>query len=130
MSEHDDLVELESGETFAVTLKRVEDAIAAHGMTIFCKVDHAAGARDAGLSMPPTVVFLYGNPKGGTPMMLAAPHAALDLPLRVLVREDKGRVFVAFHSVREMLVRAGVPEELAAKLEPAQRVVADAVKNP
>jgi uncharacterized protein (DUF302 family) len=129
MSDPADFVELESKESFAVTLKRLEDAIASHGMTIFAKTDHAAGARDAGLSMPPTVVLLYGNPRGGTPMMLAAPRAALDLPLRVLVRENKGRVFVAFHPVREMLMRAGVPGELAAKLEPAQRLIAETVKR-
>jgi uncharacterized protein (DUF302 family) len=123
-----DFFELESKEPFDATLKRVEDAITGAGMTIFARVDHAAGAREAGLSMPPTIVLHYGSPKGGTPMMLASPRAALDLPLRVLVREEQGRAFVAFHPVVETLTRAGVPAELAAKLEPAQRLIANALK--
>jgi len=79
--------------------------------------------------MPPTVVMLYGNPKGGTPIMLAAPQAALDLPLRVLVREEVGRVLVSFHPVADMLKNAGVPDDLATRLEPAQRVLVDAIKS-
>jgi uncharacterized protein (DUF302 family) len=123
-----DFVELASAAGFDATLDRLGKAIRSHGMTIFAKIDHAAGARDAGLAMPPTVVMLYGNPKGGTPIMLAAPQSALDLPLRVLVREEKGRVLVSFHPVAEMLKTAGVPDDLAARLEPAQRVVVEALK--
>ena len=123
-----DYFELESKEPFAATLKRVEDAITSHGMTIFARIDHAAGAREAGLSMPPTIVLLYGNPKGGTPMMLASPRVALDLPLRVLVREENGRALVSFHPAAEMLTRAGVPADLAARLEPAQRVIESVLK--
>jgi uncharacterized protein (DUF302 family) len=122
-----DYVEFESAHSLAETLGRIESAITSHGMTIFARVDHAAGARDAGLTMPPTVVLLYGNPKGGTPMMLASPRAALDLPLRVLVREQNGRVLVSYHPVRSVLARAGVSNELAARLEPAQAVLANAL---
>lgn len=121
--------EIESKESFAATLKRIEDAIASHGMAVFARVDHAEAAKSVGLAMPPTVALLYGNPKAGTPMMLASPRAALDLPLRVLVREEMGRVLVAFHPVADMLVRAGVPTELAAKLEPAQGLLVDAVNK-
>ncbi len=128
MNDQADLVELESTESFAATLKRLEDAITAAGMTIFARVDHAAGAREAGLSMPPTVVLLYGNPKGGTAMMLASPRAALDLPLRVLIREESGHAIVAYHPIAELLARAGVPADLAAKLEPAQRLIENAVR--
>ncbi|HWU27007.1 MAG TPA: DUF302 domain-containing protein [Rhizomicrobium sp.] len=124
-----DFVELESSKAFAETLKGVEAAIAAHGMAVFARIDHAQAAKAVGLSMPPTVVLLYGNPKGGTPMMLANPRAALDLPLRVLVREEGARVLVSFHPVADMLVRAGVPADLAAKLEPAQQVIADWLKT-
>jgi len=119
----------ESTAGFAETLDRLVKAIESHGMTVFAKIDHAGGAREAGLAMPPTVVMLYGNPKGGTPIMLAAPQAALDLPLRVLVREEVGRVLVSFHPVADMLKNAGVPDDLATRLEPAQRVLVDAIKS-
>lgn len=124
-----DLVELESPDAFAPTLERIAKAIESHGMTIFARVDHAAGARAAGLAMSPTIVLLYGNPKGGTPLMLAAPQAALDLPLRVLVRErEDGKAVIAFHPAAPMLKRAGVPDELASKLDPAQAILAAALK--
>ena len=80
--------------------------------------------------MPPSVVLIYGHPKGGTPLMLAAPLAALDLPLRVLVREDAdGRALVSFHPAAPMLRRAGVPEALATRLDPAQRLLVEAIRS-
>ena len=97
-------------------------------MTVFACIDHAAGAREVGMDMPPTVVLFYGHARGGTPVMLAAPQAALDLPLRVLVREDTdGRTVVSFRPVAQMLREAGVPDPLAGRLEPAQQILVDAI---
>ena len=84
-----DFVEHPVAVAFAATLERLDRAIEAAGMMIFSRIDHAAGAQAAGLDMPPTVVLVYGNPSGGTPIMLSTPQAALDLPLRVLVRKGK-----------------------------------------
>ncbi len=79
--------------------------------------------------MPPTVVLLYGSAKAGTPIMLATPAAALDLPLRVLIREDAdGHTQVSFHPVVPMLLASGVPESLASRLEAAQALVLSAVR--
>src|ERR1700748_2098343 len=83
-----DPVEYLSDQDFAATLAHLVQRIEGAGMTVFAKIDHAAGAHSAGMEMPPTVVRLSGNPKGGTPIMQAVPQTALDLPLRVLVRED------------------------------------------
>jgi uncharacterized protein (DUF302 family) len=123
----DDVVEHVSAMDFTTTLARLKAAIEGAGMTVFAAIDHAAGAASVGLAMPPTTVLLYGNPKGGTPLMLAAPQVALDLPLRVLVREDAdGTTRVSFHPV-VLLEKAGVPAELAARLEPAQRLLVAAI---
>lgn len=110
--------------SFDATLNCLTETIGRAGLTIFARIDHAAGARGAGLMMPPTVVLIYGNAKGGTPVMLAAPQAALDLPLRVLVREDTdGRTLVAFHPIAQTMLAAGVPKALADRMEPAQALL-------
>jgi uncharacterized protein (DUF302 family) len=113
---------------FDSTVEHLAAAITQAGMTVFARIDHAAGARDAGLTMPPATVLIYGHAKGGTPIMLAAPLAALDLPLRVLVRQrEDGSTVIAFHPITAMMRQAGVPEDLAARLEPAQRLLVKAV---
>jgi uncharacterized protein (DUF302 family) len=123
------VVEHPSAFAFEPTMERVVAAIEAAGMTVFSRIDHAAGARAAGLAMPPATVLIYGHAKGGTPIMLAAPLAALDLPLRVLVREDEqGRTLLAFHPVADMLLQAGVPEALATRLAPAQKLLVGAIQ--
>ncbi len=123
-------VEHVSAHSFAQTVSRLEQTIARAGLTIFARIDHSGVACDVGLFMPPTLVLIYGNPRGGTPIMLAAPRTALDLPLRVLVREDdKGLVLVAFHPIAAVLREAGVDEELAARLEPAQAILAKGLNS-
>ena len=123
-----DYVEHASAFRFDATLQRLVEAISTKGMTVFARIDHAAAARDVGFAMPPTTVLIYGNPKGGTPIMLANPEAALDLPLRVLVRErEDGTVAIAFHPIVATLRLAGVPEDAAARFEPAQHLLLAAV---
>ena len=101
-----DIVEHPSPLPFDDTVERLVAAIATHGMTMFARFDHAANARAAGLTMPPTTVLIYGHPQAGTPVMLAEPLAALDLPLRVLVRaREDGTVSIAYHPVAAMLER-------------------------
>jgi uncharacterized protein (DUF302 family) len=82
------VVKLESTDSFTDTLTRLQSTLERNGFRIFAIIDHQAAARSVGLDMPATTVLVYGNPKGGTPLMLAAPDFALELPLRVLVRED------------------------------------------
>lgn len=123
------LVEQPSAWPFASTVDRVTAAIEGAGLKVFARIDHAAGAKEAGLTLAPTIVLLYGSPKGGTPLMQAAPAAALDLPLRVLVRDDAdGRTQVSFHPVVPMLRAAGVPEAMARRLEPAQALLLRAIQ--
>jgi uncharacterized protein (DUF302 family) len=123
-----DIVEHVSPLLFDATVEALVQAITNGGMTIFARIDHAANARDVGATMPSATVLIYGNAKSGTPIMLATPLAALDLPLRVLVRErEDGRAVIAFHPVAAMLRRAGVPEDAAARLEPAQQMLLAAI---
>lgn len=122
------IVEARSSADFATTFARITAKIESAGMAVVASVDHSAAARAAGLAMPPTILILYGNAANGTPLMLAAPRAALDLPLRVLVREaPDGRVLVAFHPAEPLLLAAGVPPELSGRLAPAQQMLIDAV---
>jgi uncharacterized protein (DUF302 family) len=125
-----DVVEHLSPAGFEATVERLTGAIAQAGLRLFAAIDHAAGAREVGLAMPPVTVLIYGHPRGGTPLMLAAPETALDLPLRVLVHErEDGQVVIAFHPIAAALRRAGVPEALASRLEPAQQILLTAVAS-
>ena len=122
-------VEYTSAMAFSPTLTRLVEILEATGTKIFARIDHAAGAQEVGLVMPPMVLLVYGHPKGGTPIMLAAPQAGLELPLRVLVREDgDGSTRILFHPIAPLLREVGVPEELAGRLEPAQRLLLEALK--
>ena len=126
----DDLVEITVDREIADTQNRLVGAITGAGLSVFSIIDHAAAAQAVGLQMPPTRVLLYGNPRGGTPVMLQTPAAALDLPLRVLVRATPdNRTVVAFHPIVPMLTRIGAPNESADRLVPAQQLLIKALKE-
>ena len=132
MSTLDDtvLVERASALPFDRTLERLTTAIAEAGMTIFAVVDHARNAREVGLAMPASTVLIYGKAAGGTPIMRASPRSALDLPLRVLVREDdEGKTLVSFHPIAAALEILGTPATLAARLIPAQALILEAIRS-
>lgn len=115
---------------FQETLTAVTKAIRNAGLTIFAEIDHAAAARENGLDMPETRVILYGNPKVGTPVMSDTPLSALDLPLRILVRELPGhRAAIAFHPVAEMFEALGVRIEHASKFDVVQNLIAASVAD-
>jgi uncharacterized protein (DUF302 family) len=130
MSTADDLSRLDhqSPFPFDVTVERLAQAIAAAGLQLFARIDHAANAREAGSSMPASIVLIYGKAAGGTPIMLASPGSALDLPLHVLVREGgDGRAVVSFRPIKPVLAGWSVPAALAARLEPAQDLLLKAI---
>ena len=80
------------------TLHRLETILASKSVKVFAVVDHSGEAEKAGLKMPPTQLLIFGNPKGGTPVMLAAPTAAIDLPLKALAWEDaSGKVWLSYN---------------------------------
>lgn len=95
----------------AETVDRLEAAIRQAGNTVFARIDHAAGARGAGLEMAPTVVIIFGNPKAGTPLMKAAPSLAIDLPQKFLVwQNSEGKTEVAWNSLPYLAVRHGLAD--------------------
>jgi uncharacterized protein (DUF302 family) len=124
-------VEYKSDLTFSRTVDHLIETIDDVGMNVFAKIDHAAGAIEVGMHLPPMVVLIYGHARGGTPVMQAAPATALDLPLRVLVREvNGGETVIAFHPVRETLARHhNIPAELVDRLAKAQQLLVTAVQS-
>ena len=86
-------------EGFAATLVKLEKAIKSGGMKVFTHIDHAAAAKEFGLTTPPSTVVIFGNPKSGTPNFLKKPTLAIDLPLKILVwQDDAGKTFVTYNS--------------------------------
>lgn len=111
------LVSRASTLSVAQTVEKIEAAAKARGLTVFAKIDHAAAAQSAGLSMPPTVLLVMGNPRGGTPGMLAAPSLAIDLPLKVLVASGAdGKTTVSFNDGAYLKARHKVPDAAAMPL--------------
>jgi uncharacterized protein (DUF302 family)/uncharacterized membrane protein YidH (DUF202 family) len=95
------------------TVEKLKAILQAKGVTLFALVDHSGEAAKVGLKMPSTKLLIFGSPKAGTPLMLAAPTIAIDLPLKILVSEDaQGKVWVSYNSPAYLQQRHGVPQEL------------------
>lgn len=98
------------------------------GIALFALVDHSGEAEKAGWKMPPTKLLIFGNPRGGTPVMLAAPTIAIDLPLKVLVWEDAaGKVWVSFNDPAYLQNRHHVPAELVKNISVVEALVDQAL---
>ncbi len=121
------VVTLASRHTVAETVERLEEALRRKGIPLFALIDHSGEAEKAGLRMPPAKVLIFGNPKAGTPVMVAAPGMALDLPLKILVWEDAaGRAWVSYNSLAYLQARHGVPAELMGNLAAVEVLAAGA----
>lgn len=106
-----------SSGSVAETLDRLEELITGRGLTLFAVIEHDVAAAEAGLSMRPAKLVIFGDPAAGTPLMVAAPLLALDLPLRILVWQDEsGRTLVSHGSVDELQERYGLTDEQVAPL--------------
>ena len=107
------MVHLSSPYSVAETIRRLESLLQTQGLNEFCRIDHSGEAEKAGLKMHPTQVIVFGSPKGGTPLMLAAPSVAIDLPLKALIWEDGGgKVWVSYNSPEYLMHRHNFPDEL------------------
>jgi uncharacterized protein (DUF302 family) len=95
------------------TVGRLKTILASRGVTLFALVDHSGEAEKAGMTMPPTKLLIFGNPAAGTPLMVAAPSIAIDLPLKILVAEDAaGRVSLSWNDPAWLQSRHGFPADL------------------
>jgi len=95
------------------TVEKLRGILQTRGVTLFAVVDHSGEAAKAGLQMPNTKLLIFGNPKAGTQVMLAAPSIAIDLPLKLLVAEDgAGKVWISYNSAQFLAERHGVPPDL------------------
>jgi uncharacterized protein (DUF302 family) len=115
MTDHIDngIVNLQSNHSVDETLKKLKGILEGKGITIFAIVNHSGEAEKAGLEMRPTKLLIFGNPKAGTPLMLAAPSVAIDLPLKILIWEDnQGKVWVSYNSPGYLKERHGLPQAL------------------
>ena len=112
-SRGDGLIDIPSNHSVDETVEKLKGVLQAKGVTLFALVDHSGEAAKVEMKMRPTKLLIFGNPKGGTPVMLAAPTIAIDLPLKILIWEDaQGKVLVTYNSPAYLQKRHHVPPEL------------------
>jgi uncharacterized protein (DUF302 family) len=111
------LVHLISARSTSDTMSVLEAIVVGKNLRIMARIDHAKEAAEAGLQMRPAALLIFGNPRSGTPVMIASPSAAIDLPLKVLVWEDvEGRVWISYNSPRYLKERHQIPEDVMGNL--------------
>ena len=107
------VTDIASHHTVDETVTKLQGILQAKGVTLFALIDHSGEAEKAGMKMRPTKLLIFGNPKAGTPLMLAAPSIAIDLPLKILVWEDdQGKVRVSYNSPEYLMQRHNLPPDL------------------
>jgi len=107
------IVDVPSNHSVDDTVGKLKTILQAKGVTLFALIDHSGEAEKVGMKMLPTRLLIFGNPKSGTPIMLAAPSSAIDLPLKILVWEDHRRkVWISYNSPEYLQQRHGLPQEL------------------
>jgi uncharacterized protein (DUF302 family) len=107
------IVDVPSSHSVDETVERLKSILQSKGITLFALIDHSGEAEKVGMKMPPTKLLIFGNPKGGTPLMLAAPSIAIDLPLKILVWQDaQGKVWLSYNSPEYLKDRHGLPQDL------------------
>jgi uncharacterized protein (DUF302 family) len=123
------MIHLSSLHTVSETLERLETIVKTRGIPILALIDHSDDAEKAGLKMRPTKLLIFGNAKSGTPLMIASPTAAIDLPLKALVWEDdKGKVWLSFNSPDYLKQRHTIPDNLLQNIAGIGPICAEAVR--
>ena len=126
MTDSSGIATIASKHSVDETLSRLENALAGKGIKLFAVIDHSGEAEKAGLKMPPTKVAIFGSPKAGTPLMLATPNIAIDLPLKLLIAEDtNGSVSVSWNAPAYLASRHGLPQDLIPNIAVIEKLAAE-----
>jgi uncharacterized protein (DUF302 family) len=121
------IISKSSSHSVDQTVEKLKNILQAKGVMLFTLVDHSGEAEKAGMKMRPTKLLIFGNPKGGTPVMLAAPTSAIDLPLKILVWEDDlGKVWLSYNSPAYLQGRHGIPPQLMKNIAVAEALAEQA----
>ena len=123
------LIDIPSSHSVDETVTKLEGILQAKGITVFALVDHSGEAAKAGMKMRPTKLLIFGSPKAGTPVMLAAPSSAIDLPLKILVWEDdQGKVWITYNSPSYLQERHNLRSELLPNIAVIETIAAKAAE--
>jgi uncharacterized protein (DUF302 family) len=123
------MIHRSSTHSVAETLERLEGLLRSKGLLIFARIDHSGEAAKVGLKMQPTELLIFGSPKGGTPLMIASPTLAIDLPLKALVWQDaEGKVWLSANTAEYLEQRHNVPHDLLQNLAAANALFDEAVR--
>ena len=123
------ITEIPSHHSVDETVEKLKSILSAKGVTLFALVDHSGEAEKAGMKMRPTKLLIFGSPKAGTPLMLAAPSLALDLPLKILVWEDEGgKTWISYNAPDFLRERHNVPQELMQNIAVIEALAAKAAE--
>jgi uncharacterized protein (DUF302 family) len=123
------IVRIASHHTVAETMDRIKSLLKQRGILVFARIDFSADAARTGLSMRPEQLLIFGNPKAGTPLMLAAPVAGLDLPLKALAWEEADdRVWIAYNDPQYVVRRHALAATLSANLAAAVSILEQAAQ--
>jgi uncharacterized protein (DUF302 family) len=123
------IITIPSNHSVNDTAEKLKAILQAKGVTLFALVDHSGEAEKAGLKMPPTKLLIFGSPKAGTPLMLASPNSAIDLPLKILIREDAaGKVWISYNAPAYLGQRHNLPENLLPNIAVVEMLAAKAAE--
>ena len=123
------IVTIPSHRSVEQTVEKLKAVLHAKGVKLFAVVDHSGEAENAGMHMRPTKLLIFGNPKAGTPLMLASPSVAIDLPLKILLWEDAdGKVWISYNSPAYLQARHGLPQELIQNIATVEALAAAAAE--
>jgi uncharacterized protein (DUF302 family) len=128
-NETNGIVTIASNHSVDETVAKLKTMLEAKSVTLFAVIDHSGEAAKVGMKMPNTKLLIFGNPKGGTPLMLVAPSVAIDLPLKILVAEDaRGKVWISYNSSEYLKQRHNLPDNLIANIAVVQTLATKAAE--